>query len=211
MVVCGFFGTGCATTGQADAVAISHVRGNVFVLQPFFPAHIRRVAVLPISTLADNWEADYQIPQLEPVLHDEIGKSRRFEQITITRDQLRQWTGKTTWSVQEKLPANFFRKLQDETGSDAVLFTRLHPFHGFKPMVLGWELRLVDFQTALTIWAADETFDAGDPAVARAASHYFLAHERGGNPLADGEAALNSPGRFSAYALNEMLATMPAR
>jgi hypothetical protein len=69
-------------------------------------------------------------------------------------------------------------------------------------------MKLVDVQSIKILWAADELFDAGQTAVAKAAERYSRATgESWLESSRDG--VLLSPRRFGQYTLSALLATLP--
>ena len=123
----------------------------------------------------------------------------------------RQWTSKARWGAEEKLPSDFFERLQNALGCDAVLFARLQPYHAYRPLVVGWNLKLVEAKAKSVLWAADEVFDASEVRVAKAAESYSRDHVEAVRPLADSSSILSSPRRFSQYTLSALLTTLPER
>jgi hypothetical protein len=205
-------GPGCASSGGTLSAAPTYKPSNVYKAGPFIPAHIRRVAVLPIGAAKGDWEANESRLELQPVLQGELGKTKSFEQVVVTPRELKDWTGRDVWLPEDKLPPDFFSKIASQTGCDAVLFARLHPFHGFKPLVSGWEIKLVDIHTVQIIWAVDELFDAGESVIAQSALQWYRQHPNAGlGRNVEPEAVLSSPRRFNAYALNTLFTTLPTR
>ena len=51
----------------------------------------------------------------------ELGRARQFELVSVSADVLRLLTGRNSWSGEEKLPLDFFDKLKEKLGVDAVL------------------------------------------------------------------------------------------
>jgi len=68
---------------------------------------IRRVAVLPLSTPGSTAFLQAGMEALGPLLYAELEKSKRFEVIPITPEQLRQLTGKTEWRATRRCRRNF--------------------------------------------------------------------------------------------------------
>src|SRR5437868_4569013 len=126
--------SGCAFYRGRPGVTVSAYRpSNVFRSAPFIPSDIRRVAVLPISAAPEDWQASQGRGPLEPALKSGVGTIKAFGQIGITREQLNTWTGREVWLPGDELPANFFKKLEEASGCNAVLFTRFHPFTPIGP------------------------------------------------------------------------------
>jgi len=204
--------TGCAWRGSSSTTAAPAAQPrNVYRSARFVPAQIRRLAVLPVTVEPGDWQAEEGRRELEPVLYSELGKVKAFELVAVTPEQLRKWTSKARWSAEEKLPADFFQHLQNALGCDAVLFTRLQPYHAYPPLVVGWNLKLIEAEDKSVLWAADEVFDASQPAIVKAAERYSDSHVESVRPLADSHTILSSPRRFSQYTLSALLTTLPER
>ena len=210
MVVAGLILSGCATNRSA-ATGERHQPDKVYRLSPHLPADVRRVAVLPISVERGDWQADAGRAQLEIVLQEELGRVKRFELVMVTPEQLQLWTGQPAWQAEEKLPAAFLGKLREKLDCDGVLFSHLRPYHAYQPIVVGWNLKLVDIRRREILWSADEVFDAGQPPVASQARQF----ENGGGWRTwfstDSGSILLSPRQFSQFTLNTLLATLPER
>jgi hypothetical protein len=200
---------GCATHAAQSAEAPKC--DNVYRLSTYLPPDVRRVAVLPISVERDDWQAAAGRTQLEFVLQEELGRMKRFELVVVSPEQLELWTGKSTWRSEEKLPATFLATLGEKLACDGVLFSHLRPYRAFQPIVLGWNLKLVDVRRREILWSADEVFDASQAPVASQARQF----ESGGGIhswfSSDTGTILLSPRQFSQFTLNTLLATLPER
>ncbi len=205
--------SGCLSPSQIDqALGPSYHPDNIHCIYPVIPDQLRRVAVLPISVNQGDWQAAREREYLQPVLNAEFGKAKKFELVMVSPQQLRAWTGRAAWRTEEPLPDNLLGQMQAQLACDAVLFTHLHAFHAYKPMVMGWKLELVECRNQQIFWAADEVFDASDERVVRAAQKYSQQHgESWWRPLADPASILSSPRRFSQYSLSALFATLPER
>jgi len=102
-------------------------------------------------------------------------------------------------------------QIQSATGCDAILFAHVRPFHAYKPLAVGWNLKLVECKTAEIFWSVDEVFDSAEAAVAKAAQDYGRQHFQDWHSSADPASVLDSPRRFSQYTLNTLLGTLPDR
>jgi hypothetical protein len=203
---------GCAIGTPRDLVrGPGYQPENVFVGSKTLPANIRRVAVLPL--VCDEQKSDLVAGRvtLEPILRGELIKTKKFEIVSADPEFLKNRTGRTEWAGEETLPPDFFTLLHKSSGCDAVLFSRLTVFRAYPPLAVGWRLRLVDAQTRQTIWAADEIFDAGQPAVGHGARRHQLTGERDPGGVPDEWFIQNSPSKFGEYTAARLLATLPAR
>lgn len=204
---------GCSTVATPRDV----VRGkgykpdNIFVNANSLPQNIRRVTVLPLVCDANDYELASGCATLQPVLMNELIKTKRFEVVASDADFVKNRTSREDWTAEEALPPEFFNVLRDSSGCDAVLFCRLTVFRPYPPMAVGWRLRLVDAQTRRTLWAADEVFDGGQPTVEDGARRHQLTQERGPGGAPDEWFVQNSPAKFGGYTAASLLATLPAR
>ncbi|HXS67999.1 MAG TPA: hypothetical protein VN761_04095 [Candidatus Polarisedimenticolia bacterium] len=204
---------GCAPIGTPrDIVRVSTYHPqNVFVNVPSLPVNIRRVVVLPLTCDESSYDAVEGRALLEPVLRAELVKTKKFEVVSANTDFLKNRMGKDDWGSEETLPPEFFDLLRENSGCDAVLFARLTVYRPYPPLVIGWRLRLVEAQTRKTIWAADEVFDAGQPAVENGARRHQLLQDRDAGGAPDIWFVQNSPSKFGEYAAARLFATLPER
>lgn len=201
--------TACKTPRLSDMViGPSYQPSNIYMAGPVLPESIRRVAVLPLAAAAGDSASEFGRQTLEPVLQLELGKARLFERVPVTSEQLRQWTGRGEWSAQEALPLDLLQRIRTATGCDAVLFCQLTQYRPYKPLAIGWNMKLVEVRQPRIWWSVDEVFDAGHPAVVNGARRYYQSQARQTGPLADSYAILDSPRLFAQYTLAELLQTL---
>lgn len=207
------FLTGCARTPLLGQVMTpSYEPSNVYRGDAVIPPHIRRVAVLPMTTLdADNAEMSFGRDTLTPVLISELNRARRFELVTVSAEELRLISGRSVWNAEDKLPLEFFERIREKTGADAVMFSRLTLYRAYEPLAVGWRLQLIDADEPHILWAVDEVFDARDPSVAAAAVRYAQGTPDTTSSLADSRSVLLSARRFGHYAAHAVVQTMPGR
>jgi hypothetical protein len=205
-VLAAFCVAGCATA-RLD-LGPRYEPANVHAV-PSVPAHIRRLALLPVVFHSDEHATHVGAEILSVEFAAELRKSRAFEVINIDEAQLRAWSGRPCWRADEALPPDFFARLKAETGCDAVLFPALTVYRAYPPVAIGIEARLVSCGSLGTLWAVDEVLDAGAAPVARSARDYASAQIRG-RP-GEEEAILQSPTRFTRFASAALIATLPPR
>ncbi len=177
----------------------------------WLPDTVRRVAVLPVSTLHPEEMTSVSRRQVDGFVGDAIAKTEMFEIIRVTPQQLKALTGKSSWSVEEKLPSNFFAILNERLGCEAVMFSELTVFKPYKPVVIGWKLHLIDSHEPRVWWASDLVFDSGTQAVANSAIKFSQENLSGGIKGASAETILLSPARFGQYTLAASLGTLQGR
>jgi hypothetical protein len=224
-VITAFFFTGCkALPPLPPAVqdfGPSYRPTNIYRRSASLPPQIRRVAVLPLTITSTASYLESGVETLEPLLYAELEKSKRFEVIPVTPQQMQQWTGQTGWRADEALPPDLFERVSGATGCDAILFCQLTRYQPYQPLAVGWKFSLVEIpRSAITspadlkariLWSADEVLDAGDPTVATGARVYYAQHMRNDAASADASTMLSSPARFGQYTLGTLLATLPER
>jgi hypothetical protein len=205
--------TGCAGRPVQPAhVADLHYRPDNFyrrskVLDP----QIKRVAILPVTTVTASETFMAGAELLQQYIGPELEKTKRFDLVIVSPEQLRLWTGQPSWRADDVLPADFFKRLKEGCACDAVFFSQLTRYQPYQPVAVGWKLTLVQVEGGQILWAADEVLDAGDAVVANSARQYSGQHVHIEGPLDDPAAILGSPSRFGQYSLSALLASLPAR
>ena len=107
-----FLLTGCNTVRESlllppPEVPTYYRPSNVYIYSLSLPASLRRVALLPLTTASAVASQEAGVEALEPVLQTELEKTKRFEVVVVSDDQLRQLTGRTAWRADEALPLDF--------------------------------------------------------------------------------------------------------
>jgi hypothetical protein len=189
---------------------------NVYRESLSLPASVKRVALLPLTSVGTDAALEAGVGAMAPVVDAELKKTERFEVITIPATQLRQLTGKSAWRADELLPMDFIRHLQRDTGCDAVMFCEVTRYQPYQPMAIGWKLCLVaqgvgEKAEARKLWSVDEVVDGGDTKVAKAARTYYSQHIHNEQPQSDTATILRSPALFGQFSLSALFATMPDR
>jgi hypothetical protein len=205
--------SGCCTTSGAHASAKDSLftPGNIYRPAETLPVTLKRVAILPLTAESGHWLEDAGLESLEPLLRSELAKVEAFETVFVTPAQLRRWIGSTAINSSEPLPPHLYERIERETGCEGLLFAHLRPYQPYKPIVIGWQLKLVEFRTPRVLWAADVVFDGADPAVLSGAERYWRRQSEGTGFPGDAQNVLNSPRRFGQFTLASLLATLPGR
>jgi hypothetical protein len=197
------FVLGCATT--VPDIGPRYQPKNVHAA-PVMPLAIRRVALLPITH--SNTGVSLGSESFSSILEAELRKSGAFELINVSPQQLLQWTGKAAWHADEIFPTNFFSRIRDETGCDAVIFPNVTVFRAYPPLAIGLDVKLIECAKQDVLWAIDEVVDAGAAPVARLARDYGREHIHGAG---EESAVLQSPSRFAQFASFTLVQTLPRR
>jgi hypothetical protein len=129
--------------------------------------------------------------------------------IPVGSEDLKRWTQKGRWNSNERLPENFLQTLRERTGCDAVLFTELTQYRAYQPLVLGWNMKLVEVGSGMIWWSADEVFQGQNEAVANASLENRFWHW--GEHAVGETAVLDCPRYFGQFTLSSLLSTMPER
>ena len=204
--------SGCKTASLSDPVTgVGYQPQNYYRSFGNLPVNIRRVAVLPTTCDDQSSDAQHGRDLLEPVISEELAKTKKFEVIVVTPDQLRVWTGRTSWRAEEPLPPDFLKVLKRALECDAVMFGRVSHYRAYPPLTVGFSFKLADVYSGDFIWAVDEVFDSSEPSVVNSARRYQLMREQLPASLADSRSILTSPRSFGRYAANSVFQTLPAR
>ena len=202
--------TGCRSFSFSDPViGPSYKPKNIFSKAGPWPREIRRVAILPMAYNENQPNTVSGRDLLEPILRTELAKAQRFECISVSAEFVKKWTHKEKWSSTEMLPGDMIQILKTEIGCDAVLFAELTQYRPYPPLVIGWNMKLVSVSTQEILWAVDETFDAGELAVANAARRFEMQREQPNPVLAESRQVLISPRRFGQFTTETLVATVP--
>ncbi len=206
-----FLLSGCASHKPQMPFEARYHPSNIYSKGPMLDPDVKRVALLPMASQLPTETFLAGVESLQPLLQAELEKTKLFDVVVVTTEQMRRWTGQGVWKAEDQLPPDFFDRLQEETGCQAVFFNQLTRYQPYQPVAVGWKLTLVFNKEHVIYWWADEVFDAGDEAVANSARAYESAHITTPSPLPDPNAILSSPSRFGQYTLQTLLATLPKR
>jgi hypothetical protein len=200
----------------APEVPTYYHASNVYTYSTSLPASLRRVALLPLTTAGALASQEAGVEELEPLLQSELEKTKRFEVVTLSGEQLRQLTGQSAWRADEPLPLDFFDRLQKATGCDAVMFSQVTRYQPYQPLAVGWKLSLAS-KTAPTnaqpqiLWSVDEVLDAGESHIAASARTYYTQHIQDEQSSSDSGTILRSPAMFGRFSLAVLFETLPDR
>ena len=184
---------------------------NIFAEPPFLPPELHRVAVLPLAAEGRDADLPDGCAALQPVLFDELVRTEKFEVVSVRPENLRAGSGRAAWTGVEPLPRGFFDALRREYGCDAVLFCELTVYHAYAPLAIGWRLKLADARTHKILWAADEVFDASQPAVSRKAWQFWINRDKAAAKDEIRWRLASSPRQFGSYTAAALLSRLPAR
>lgn len=184
---------------------------NVFAYSAKLSPDLRRVAVLPLAAESAGRDLPEGCTALAPVLWEQLVKTRKFEVVDVDAAALRRATGRTAWTGTDLLPPDFLAFLRREYDCDGVLFAEVTAYRAYAPLAVGWRLKLVDLRSGQIVWAADELFDAAQPAVYHAAQRFAGPRHCCWFGRDENWLAANSPRQFGRYATAALLDTLPER
>ena len=159
---------------------------------------IRRVAMLPV--FHDRFP-EMALRDLDIAFNEELSKTTMFEVVTVSRRDLELLIGQRELSSVSKISGDLFRKLKDQFGVDAVMFTDLTHYSPYRPVAIGVRSKLVDIQNGRIHWSSDVVYDTSSASVADSAREYSKVLLRDNFPAASQEGAiLMSPRLFAQFA-----------
>lgn len=198
--------SGCISTQSERAKAKpSYQLHNVYRMP--LPEQFKRVALLPIVAASDLGIAD-SLDSIRNSITGELLKTKRFEVISMSRDDLREVAGVGELTALSVWPDRMRKALGDRQ-IDGVLLVEITALKGYPPIALGLKARLVGLESGTTYWACDEVFDAAVPEIFAGAKRF----EDGmlmsvGRAKSQGTIEL-SPSIFAKYAAYTMFETLP--
>jgi hypothetical protein len=172
---------------------------------------LRRLVVLPLTggDPGSNEALDHGRQILQPLLLEQLRKSPRFEVVGHSGLAIPRLRGGQGQKVSEVLPHATLLQLANDSGADAALFAELTAYQAHPPLVTGFRLTLVRLTDGAILWEFNDVFNSGEPTTRNSARRFL--RERGGvdSELDGPSQILNSPRRFSDYALSASLNTLP--
>lgn len=172
---------------------------------------LRRLVVLPLSSgePGSSEALVHGMEILQPLLLEHLRKSHRFEIVGHSGLSIPRLRGERVQKVSDPLPNAALSRLAADSGADAVLFSELTAYQAHPPLVTGLRLTLVRLKDGEILWEFDDVFNSGEP-LTRNSARRFMREKSGLDSELDGPAqVLNSPRRFSEYALNSAFNTLP--
>jgi hypothetical protein len=167
---------------------------------------IRRVVVLPI------WAGEGTPPEsaaaLDPIFLTALQQEKRFEVVTLSREDCRRRFRSESLCSAAALPADLFPILQREFAAEAVLFVDITSYSAYRPLALGLRSKLALIDGSRLIWTFDNIFSPEAPMAANSTWRFVWDGDRG-VPADLTRSALQSPSKFAAYAAGSMFATLP--
>lgn len=167
---------------------------------------IRRVVVLPL------WGGDVAteetVADLDPTILTALQHQRRFEVVSLSREDALRKFRTTSFSSAAALPHDLMAYLASEYAAEAVLFIDLTVYKPYPPLAVGFRAKLATIDGARLVWTFDDLFSADDARVANGARNHFLDLDRR-IPADMTHGVLQSPSRFATYATTAMFATLP--
>jgi hypothetical protein len=203
---------GCATTKKwsEPKTPVPPVHRN-YVGEKSLPASLKRVLLLPVwggqAAPAESAAA------LDAVFATALVHQKRFEVVTITREECRRRFGEDSFSSAAALPAGFLEEISHDFAAQGVVFVDLTAYHPIRPIVLGVRSKLALTEGGRLVWSFDDEYSAEDPAVVQGLKKFYgpAGGDRGETPANLPEAALISPSRFGAFAADATFQTLPPR
>ncbi len=200
---------GCKTANSLNSrfdttVGSKHKVTNVHEVKAF-PAHLRRVALLPM------YKGRYDHIDMELIESNfvqELGKLNLFEIVPIETKQMDELFGVERYSSVEILPTKLLSKLHEIYAIDGVMLIDVTYYNAYQPVGMGVRAKLLDGHSGELVWAADETFDGAEPAVSNAARKYFQTKSTTEYPLQRTQTVLHSTARFSKYVAHALFDTI---
>ena len=213
LLLLGIMASGCEITGPtADTVmGPSFQPRNTWRSSAALPIEVRRIALLPTTSLVDSSTVNSGRISMGIILRSELSRQQAFEWVVVTPSQLKRWSGREEWVSTAEFPSGWIQDLAKKSGCDAVLLSELSDYRPYPPFAIGWRLKLVEAREGRILWSADEVFDAGSPKVVNAARRFYRTNLVAAGALADSRSVLESPERFARYATASVLSTLPER
>lgn len=166
------------------------------------PTQLRRVLALPLCMPQASGEAPREY---NSVFVTALGKSQRFETVTLSRADLAALTGREEMGVTDAMPMAMLDSLRKRFDADGLLLMEVTAWRPYRPMAIGVRARLLDMTTLRERWAADVVLDTANEQVSSAAL------EAAGRDKPYPGVVLQSPRRFAGFAADQIFSTLATR
>ena len=201
--------TGCGTIhtfNQKHDTTFGKKAETVNVFQDgILPDHLRRVAFLPIyKGRYDHIDMD----RIEENFASELTKRNLFEVVVVPEETMKDLFQQGRFSSVENLPTKIISQLHSVYAIDGIMLIDVNHYSAYQPVGIGVAAKLFDGRTGRLVWAADQMFDASNPAVSNAARKYYKTESLIQYPLHETQTVLHSPTRFSKYVANSIFASI---
>jgi hypothetical protein len=167
---------------------------------------IRRVVMIPVHAPQISLNAQ---TELDLAFQNKINATQLFEVVFLPRENLSRRFGIRSFDSAAPLPDTLFSYIQESVNADAVCFFDITAYHPFRPIRIGIRAKLIDLKSKKTLWAFDDIFDAGNTEVAASAVRYERKRLANKRPTGHPDSILISPSRFTVFALDSALLTLP--
>lgn len=177
---------------------------NVYQKAPL-PESLNRVALLPM------YKGSYEHQDFESIEENfrlELVKRSLFEVVELSPEDMNVLFPQPRYSSVEQLPSDLLTKLSAKYAIDGLMLLDVSYYNPYKPVGLGIRAKLLDGHTGEIIWAADEVFDASNPAVSNAARKFYKTESIIQYPLHNTQTTLHSPNRFSKYVAHSLFSAI---
>ena len=202
---------GCASVEPAPPRVPPYQPTNFSASRTHLTPEIVRVAVKAPEvddTLAAQHNRTVQL--LEQVYRSEVAKPMLFEVVWLDEASMKAM-GLPPLKTDRPYPRQFFTTLKESLQCEAFLTSKITNLRTMAPLMIGWQMKLVDTDTLETIWEINEVFDAGNASVHAAAANYFEAEVRSGFRKPSSELVMASPRLYGQYTLDAVFSTLPPR
>lgn len=204
-------GAGCATTQRLEDPSAwrPDFKPANYTGVSRLPATLRRVVLLPAAG-APGIPVE-TLEELDPIFAAELQQQARFEVVTVKPADLFRAFGQARFLSTSQLPPGLLPMLAREYGAEGVIFVDVTAFAPYSDMTLGLRVKLVSLPQGSILWAFDQIYTTGNPAIADSA-RWFDRRRHPAIGLGDlSSTVLESPARFGDYAAATTFAALPPR
>lgn len=202
--------TACMSTSASRALERApYIPKNVYKTPLPAGKQLTRLALLPIVGSPQLGSAE-SLNGIRRAITEELGKTKKFELITISPDTLHEWAGVSELTSLDEWPQQLKETLTSRQ-IDGVVLIEITQLKGYHPIALGLKARLVGLPEGTTYWACDEVFDAAAPEVYSGAKAYekaMLMITQSAKSQTTGTIEL-SPSKFAKYCAWTLFQTLP--
>jgi hypothetical protein len=201
--------SGCQTTRKiVSAIGIGDPpeHSTNFYLDEEEIMGVQRVVMMPVHAPNVGLSSEHDIDEQ---FLSKLTATQLFEVVSISREDLARRFGRRSFSSAEPLTNTLFQYIQETSEADAVVFFDITTYHPFRPIKIGVRGKMIQLPDKEVLWALDELYDSANRKTSKEAVAYEKRYLSGLESSKGHDSILISPIRFTAYAAEKSLLSLP--
>jgi hypothetical protein len=201
--------SGCGSTQSARGGGLWGGRVETpsnFYVDKLRVAAVNRVVLMPVYAPGVGLSAE---KDLDTQFQAQLNGTQLFEVVTLSREELARRFGQRAFHAAGILTDVMFEYIEQVSQADAVLFVDISSYQPYQPIRIGIRGKLISLRDREVLWAVDVLYDGSDKRISEAAVAYEKKSRAPFDKKHRYRSILGSPARFTAFAVDRCLQTLP--